>query len=189
MKPQYVALLAASLLLFNNVNSQESQAVNRCVISGKTVYQAENCPNSSLQNSNTKTNKNLATQQESKAVADVRRAEQARQRDEIQKGFSDSSLKPAIATGSPLSVPSDSKAEFFVLHKGGSGTQRTILTKRVGPSGVSYSERLFNCANNTAKYLGTGDSLAEMAASKADPNMGLIVNGSIAYYIGLEACK
>lgn len=163
--------------------------MNRCVIGGKTVYQAESCPSSSLQNSNTKTNKNLATQQESKAAADVRRAEQTRRRDEIQNGFSDSSLKTAMATGLPLSVPSDSKAEFFVLHKGGSGTQRTILTKRVGSSGVSYSERLFNCANNTGKYLGTGDSIAEMAASKADPNMGPIVNGSIAYYIGVEACK
>jgi hypothetical protein len=187
MKPQYILLLAASLLLCINANSQESQAVNRCVLNGKTVYQAESCPNSSLQNSNTKTSKNLKTQQESKAAAEARRMEQTRRRDEIQKGFSDSSFKPATAY--LLSVPSDSKAEFFVLHKGGGGTQRTILTKRVGPSGVSYSERLFNCANNTGKYLGTGNSLTEMAASKADPNMGSIVNGSIAYYIGLEACK
>ena len=95
----------------------------------------------------------------------------------------------AIAAEKPLSVPSDPKAQFFVLEKGGSGTQRTIVTKRVGPSGIGYSKRLYNCTDSTVKYLGTGDSLAAMVASKADPNMGPIVQGSIAYYVGVEACK
>jgi len=89
----------------------------------------------------------------------------------------------------PLSVPSDSKAQFFVLEKGGTGAQRTIVTKRVGSSGTSYSKRLYNCTDSTVKYLGTGDSLDAMAASSADPNMGPIVQGSIAYYVGVEACK
>lgn len=95
----------------------------------------------------------------------------------------------ALAAEKPLSIPSDSKAQFFVLEKGGSGAQRTIVTKRVGSSGTSYSKRLYNCADSTVKYLGTGDSLAAMAASRADPNMGPIVQGSIAYYVGVEACK
>lgn len=95
----------------------------------------------------------------------------------------------ALAAEKPLSVPSDSKAQFFVLEKGGSGTQRTIVTKRVGSSGTSYSKRLYNCADSTVKYLGAGDSLAAMAASRADANMGPIVQGSIAYYVGVEACK
>lgn len=89
----------------------------------------------------------------------------------------------------PLSVPSDSKAQFFVLEKGGNGDQRTIVTKRVGSSGTSYSRRLYNCKDATVKYLGTGDSIAAMNASKPDPNMGPIVTGSIAYYVGREACK
>ncbi|MGQ0529943.1 MAG: hypothetical protein ACT4PG_09055 [Panacagrimonas sp.] len=95
----------------------------------------------------------------------------------------------ALAAEKTLSVPSDSKAQFFVLEKGGKGAERTIVTKRVGPSGTSYSKRLYNCTDGTVKYLGTGDSLAEMASSKADPNMGPIVQGSIAYYVGVEACK
>lgn len=89
----------------------------------------------------------------------------------------------------PLSVPSDPKAQFFVLEKGGRGFQRTIVTKRIGKSGTSYSKRLYNCSENTVKYLGSGESLSEMAASKADPDMGTILPGSIAYYVGIEACK
>lgn len=95
----------------------------------------------------------------------------------------------ALAAEKLLSVPSDPKAQFFVLEKGGSGAERTIVTKRVGPSGTSYSKRLYDCKNNTVKYLGSGDSLAEMASSEPDPKMGPIVEGSIAYYVGLEACK
>ncbi|WP_440940551.1 hypothetical protein [Immundisolibacter sp.] len=94
-----------------------------------------------------------------------------------------------VAAEKPLSVPSDPKAEFFVLEKGGSGSERTIVAKRVGPSGTSYSKRLYNCSDSTVKYLGTGDSLAEMASSKPGPSMGPIVKGSIAYYVGIEACK
>ena len=96
---------------------------------------------------------------------------------------------PVFGAEKPLNIPSDSKAQFFVLEKGGNGVRRTIVTKRIGSSGTSYSKRLYNCSNNTVKYLGTGDSLAEMAASKPDPNMAPIVEGSIAYYVGIEACK
>lgn len=95
----------------------------------------------------------------------------------------------AFAAEKPLGVPSDSKAQFFVLEKGSSGSERTIVTRRVGSSGTSYSKRLYNCKNSTVKYLGTGDSLTEMASSRADPNMAPIVRGSIAYYVGVEACK
>ena len=95
----------------------------------------------------------------------------------------------AFAAEKPIVVPSDPKAQFFVLEKGGSGPERTIVTKRVGSSGTSYSKRLYNCKNSTVKYLGTGDSLTEMASSRADQNMGSIVEGSIAYFVGVEACK
>lgn len=95
----------------------------------------------------------------------------------------------AFSAESLVSVPSDPKAQFFALEKGGSGSERTIVTKRVGTSGVSYSKRLYNCANSTVKYLGTGDSLDAMSRSMPDPNMGPIVQGSIAYYVGIEACK
>jgi hypothetical protein len=88
----------------------------------------------------------------------------------------------------PFTVPSDAKANFYVVEKGGQGNERTIITKREGASGISYSKRLYNCAEHTVKYLGTGDSLAAMAVSAADPSMAPIVEGSTAYYVGLQAC-
>ncbi|BDO08206.1 hypothetical protein ACSZOL_22835 [Aeromonas hydrophila] len=94
-----------------------------------------------------------------------------------------------FAMEKPLKVPSDSMAQFFVLEKGGEGAERTIVTKRTGSSGTSYSKRLYNCTDSTVKYLGSGDSLAEMESSGADQDMAPIVQGSIAYYVGVEACK
>ncbi|MDP1927083.1 MAG: hypothetical protein Q8K62_01090 [Thiobacillus sp.] len=94
-----------------------------------------------------------------------------------------------LAAEKPLHIPSDPKASYLVLEKGGSGSQRTIVTKRTGSSGTSYSKRLYDCSNGTVKYLGSSDSLDGMRRSKPDPRMGPIVEGSIAYYVGLEACR
>ncbi|MDR4899357.1 hypothetical protein RF656_21860 [Yersinia kristensenii] len=88
-----------------------------------------------------------------------------------------------------LTVPSDSKAEYTVLSKGTQGDLKTIVTKRSGSSGVSYSERAYDCNNHTVKYLGSGDTLEQMKASGADKNMGEIFTGSIADFVGREACK
>jgi hypothetical protein len=95
----------------------------------------------------------------------------------------------AVAAETPLDVPSDPKARYFVLEKVGKGAERTILTKRVGPSGTSFSRRLYNCSQGTVKYLGTGDTLEQMKRSKPDANMSPIVNGSIAFHVGREACR
>jgi hypothetical protein len=91
--------------------------------------------------------------------------------------------------GQTLAVPSDAKAQYFVLDKSGGVNSRVIVTKRVGSSGISYSRRLYNCSYNTVKYLGSGDSLAAMDASSPDANMSNVNAGSTAYYVGLEACR
>ena len=97
---------------------------------------------------------------------------------------------PVLADEVPLNVPSDSSAQYFVLEKGGNSyVARTITTRRVGTSGTSYSKRLYNCEEKTVKYLGTGDSVPAMNASFADKKMSPISEKSIAYYVGLEACK
>ena len=95
----------------------------------------------------------------------------------------------ALAAETPLKVPSDPKAKYYVLEKSGAGTDRVILTKRVGPSGTSYSRRLYNCSNSTFKYLADADTLEGLKKAKPDPKMGPLVEGSISYYVGLEACK
>jgi hypothetical protein len=95
----------------------------------------------------------------------------------------------AVAAEKPFAVPSDPKAQYVVLQKEGKGAERTIVTKREGTSGVSFARRLYNCTDNTVKYLGSGETLAGMAVSRPDPRMSTIVQGSIAYYIGVEACR
>jgi len=99
-------------------------------------------------------------------------------------------IAPAtFAVEKAMSVPTDAKAKYTILEMGGKWPNRTIVTKRVGSSGTSYSKRLYNCSNNTVKYLGTGDTPAEMAGSKPDQNMAPIVSQSIADYVGRQACK
>jgi len=95
----------------------------------------------------------------------------------------------AFAAEKAMTVPTDAKAKYTILETDGKWPNRTIVTKRVGSSGTSYSKRLYNCSNNTVKYLGTGDTSAEMARSKADPNMAPIVGQSIVDYVGRKACK
>jgi hypothetical protein len=95
----------------------------------------------------------------------------------------------ARSAETPLTVPTDAKAKYSILEIGGKFPNRTIVTKRVGSSGTGYSKRLYNCSNNTVKYLGTGDTLADMAGSKPDVSMAPIVSMSIADYVGREACK
>jgi hypothetical protein len=95
----------------------------------------------------------------------------------------------AFADERTLAVPTDAKAKYTILAIEGKWPDRTIVTKRDGPSGSGYSKRLYNCSNNTVKYIGSGDSLADMARSKPDPKMGPIVPQSIADYVGRRACK
>jgi hypothetical protein len=89
----------------------------------------------------------------------------------------------------PISIPSDANASFFVLEKSGKGLERTIVTKRIGSSGTSFSKRFYNCKDDTVKYIGTGDTIEAMNTSRPDLRMSSIVQGSIAYHVGIFACK
>ena len=95
----------------------------------------------------------------------------------------------SFAAETDLAIPTDARAKYTILEIGGKWPDRTIVTKRVGSSGTSYSKRIYNCSNNTVKYLGSGDTLMEMGRSNPDPKMAPIVQESIADYIGRQACK
>lgn len=97
-------------------------------------------------------------------------------------------IAAAYAEGTEISIPSDSKARYFILSIGGTTFEPTLLTKRVGPSGVSYTEAVYDCRARTWKYLATGDTMEEMKRSKPDMKMGPLVEGSIAWYKWVYAC-
>ncbi|HDG8091882.1 TPA: hypothetical protein PCO36_000418 [Klebsiella oxytoca] len=95
----------------------------------------------------------------------------------------------SAVSATAISIPTDSKAKYTIIDKSMNGSMATITTKREGPSGTSYSQRLYDCTAWTVKYLGDGDTLEQMKASKPDEGMSSIVDNSIAYYIGQRACK
>lgn len=95
----------------------------------------------------------------------------------------------SAVSATTISIPTDSKAKYTIIDKSLNGSMATITTMREGPSGTSYSQRLYDCTSWTVKYLGDGDTLEQMKASKPDEGMSPIVNNSIAYYIGQRACK
>jgi hypothetical protein len=98
-------------------------------------------------------------------------------------------LGQAIASETLISVPTDSKAKYFLLEKSEANGKVTIVTKRIGSLGTSYSKRLVDCNNKTFMYLGEGDSLEEMKKSKPDTKMSPLTPGSISTYVANSACK
>ena len=95
----------------------------------------------------------------------------------------------SAVSATTFSIPTDLKAKYTIIDKNLNGSMATITTMREGPSGTSYSQRLYDCTSWTVKYLGDGDTLEQMKASKPDEGMSPIVDNSIAYYIGQQACK
>lgn len=87
-----------------------------------------------------------------------------------------------------LVVPSDPAATYVVLEKGNLGKYRTITTKRTGKSGTTFSKWLHDCDAKTVKYLGHGDTRAEMDAAVPAKRMSPLTAGSISYHVGVEAC-
>lgn len=88
-----------------------------------------------------------------------------------------------------LHVPSDPNAVYTVLNTGIKGNLVTITTKRVGSSGTTYSQRAYDCSLGKVMYLGSGETIEQMKSSKPDDHLSPIFEGSIADYVGAEACK
>jgi len=91
--------------------------------------------------------------------------------------------------GIRIDIPSDPKATYFVIEKSGTPPLVVLTTKRVGPSGTSYTTREFNCVVRTAKDLADGDSLAEFRSSKKQNEKPYpFVDGSIVDVLWQHAC-
>lgn len=102
-----------------------------------------------------------------------------------------SSAGVQVAIGKPYKIESDPSATYYNLELGGSGKLRTIVTKREGKSGTSFAKREVDCAARTFRYLGDGDSLDAMKASKPSkpsPSMGPLTERSISSYVADQAC-
>ena len=89
-----------------------------------------------------------------------------------------------------VAVPSDPKAKYTLLEAKERGDSLVeILTRRVGPSGISYSKRLTNCGNATFKYIAEGNTLDTMKPKTYSNPMGPLTFGSISMYVSAYACE
>jgi hypothetical protein len=88
-----------------------------------------------------------------------------------------------------ISVPTDASAKYYILEKSEANGRVTVVTKRVGSSGTSYSKRLIDCNGKAFMYLGDGSTLEEMKKSKPDTKMSALVPGSISGFVAGAACK
>ncbi len=101
------------------------------------------------------------------------------------------SVSPAkVYAAEPIDVWSDPSARYTVLEVTKKSKRVVhIVTKRVGKSGTSFSKREIDCKLYRFRYLGGGDTLAEMQSSKENPKFGGLVEGSISEIISNYACK
>lgn len=95
-------------------------------------------------------------------------------------------------TSDLIDVPSDPGVTYTLIRLEGKKPNPIITTRRDGPSGTSFSKRLYDCDKNTFKYLSTGDTTEEMDASairRKNDKMTPLTPQSISTYIGEFACK
>lgn len=99
---------------------------------------------------------------------------------------------PAVAQ--PIPVPSDPRARYTALEiKPKPHGRVEILTRREGPSGISFALREIDCDKRTFRYLGEGDT-QEAAARGEQRNaannqrLGPLTEGSISTEIATFAC-
>lgn len=114
---------------------------------------------------------------------------------EIQRMEAEASARQAADQaadpGIDISVPSDSRARYRVIElwRRPDGLV-SVSTRRVGPSGVSYEERLIDCPRGVFAYVRSGDTREEFdAASQFEPLFGPFTSESISSYVGGYACR
>lgn len=89
-----------------------------------------------------------------------------------------------------ISVPSDPRAEYFVVDMH-SEDQHTVIitTRREGPSGTSYATRHVECAPLMTGYLSEGDTMEELAfRMKTSVELNSPVLESISGVVSQFAC-
>jgi hypothetical protein len=97
------------------------------------------------------------------------------------------------AQAQPVPVPSDPRASYVALDiKPKPRGMVEVLTRRDGPSGVSFSLREIDCGRRTFRYIGEGDTRDEVARASARSRpgntMGPLTDGSISTHVANFAC-
>jgi hypothetical protein len=96
----------------------------------------------------------------------------------------------SAASGMPFNVPSDMNARYSLLSvTKGKGGNIVATTRREGSSGTSFARREIDCAAQTYRYIGEGDTLLEANQPVPNPGeMATLVDGSISDVTVKFAC-
>lgn len=100
---------------------------------------------------------------------------------------------PSNAREVEIPVPSDPNARYYLLNLVPmDGATLQIESRREGTSGISFSVRLVDCAAGTYDAIYSaydGEPRSEVfPILDASPNMGLLTDQSISWYVSRFAC-
>jgi len=104
--------------------------------------------------------------------------------------FTTSPAPPPEEEGTPYSAPADPNATYSLLSvKPVKGGNIIAMTRRVGSSGTSYSNREIDCGAQLARYIGEGDTREEAEKPSSNPGeMAALVEGSSSHAAVQAAC-
>jgi len=97
-------------------------------------------------------------------------------------------LPPAWAAEEPVKLKLKASGEYFLMERAGTAQLPTMVVKRIGPSGTTYSRRAFDCAAKTAMLLGSGDSLETMAKDQPEASQTPLRKDSVTEQLWRIAC-
>ena len=94
----------------------------------------------------------------------------------------------ALAEDTPIEIKTDLEGQYFIVEKGGTAEQPTLVVKRAAPGYNHFVKREFDCAAHTVRYLGEGDSLEEMTAAQPDAEASAIEKDTIPDQLARQVC-
>lgn len=97
--------------------------------------------------------------------------------------------KSSNYTNVKLNVPSDPKADYYLLELLPMGNNLSIVNRREGPSGQSFSKREINCRTTEFRYLGDGNTIKEMNSPYNVKSMRKAIKGNINSNISYDILK
>ena len=96
---------------------------------------------------------------------------------------------PAVTSPEPIVVPSDPGATYELIEwRRMPNGHRMAMTKRVGPSGTTFTRREIDCQGMRFRYLGEGDSLEEARLDRPSVDLGPLTPESISTYVSQHVC-
>lgn len=97
-------------------------------------------------------------------------------------------LQVQAAQQADFTVPSDPGGKFRQLHLEGPYNARTIITRRDGAAGVTYTTRIYNCNTRQYRSLGSASTIEKMRSYDGPSKWSDLVPNSIASVVRDRAC-